>query len=70
MEEREILRAYQVVTCNDGDRFRLEQILRLAVESVAFKVTQEVPESRERALALTKLEEASMWITKSITHGM
>jgi len=32
-------------------------------------ILRECPPSRERSLALTKLEEAGMWAVKSISHN-
>lgn len=34
-----------------------------------FKKVEALPHSRGRSLALTKIEEASMWINKAITHN-
>lgn len=44
---------------------RYEQ-LRKAAKSLAALYLDLVPESRERAVALTKLEEASMWQTRGL----
>lgn len=42
--------------------------LRSAAKAYYDRVAQLAP-SRERSLALTKIEEASMWVSKSITHN-
>lgn len=34
-----------------------------------YKEIETLPPSRGRSLALTKIEEASMWINKAITHN-
>jgi hypothetical protein len=34
-----------------------------------YRKTEGLPMSRGRALALTKLEEYSMWVNKAITHN-
>lgn len=44
------------------------QAFRDEAESL-YKHVESLPPSRGRSLALTKLEEASMWINKAITHN-
>ena len=44
------------------------QDTRVAFALLLASVVQNVPEGRERALVLTKLEEASMWATKGISR--
>jgi len=44
------------------------QRVRAAAKDLA-SVILEIPNSRERSLALTNLEQAAMWANKSITHG-
>ena len=34
-----------------------------------YRKTETLPNSRGRSLALTKLEEYSMWVNKAITHN-
>lgn len=46
----------------------LMQEFRDEAEALYRKV-ESLPPSRGRSLALTKLEEASMWINKAITHN-
>jgi hypothetical protein len=41
--------------------------LKEAAEYFAKTVAYNVPEGRERALAITKLEECVMWATKGVT---
>jgi hypothetical protein len=42
--------------------------VRIAFKELAQIILDNAPEGRERALAITKLEESSFWIIKSITH--
>lgn len=44
------------------------EILRESSEDMGVTIARLCPESRERSLALTKLEEALMWAVKSISH--
>jgi len=50
-----------------GQKERYEQ-LRVQYKELAYLVTELCPNSRERALAITKLEEASMWSNASIAR--
>lgn len=40
--------------------------IRLTCKDLRDKIIQLIPESRERSLAITKLEEVSMWANKAI----
>lgn len=42
--------------------------VRLAFQTV-YAVLNELPPSREKALAVTKLEESAMWANKGISFG-
>lgn len=42
------------------------QIIRESAKSLAYKIKKHCPDSRERFLALTKLEEVTMWANASI----
>lgn len=44
------------------------QKFRDAAEAL-YRETETLPPSRGRSLALTKLEEYSMWVNKGITHN-
>lgn len=41
-------------------------MVRLVAKSLAYTIENNVPDSREKSLALTKLEEAVMWANKGI----
>jgi DNA-binding transcriptional regulator YhcF (GntR family) len=43
--------------------------IRTAYQEMARELIQALPASREQSLALTALEESSMWAVKAITHG-
>lgn len=45
------------------------EILRAHFGELADLVVRTVPDTRQRSLVLTKLEEAQMWATKAYTHG-
>lgn len=45
------------------------QRIRDAMHRAFALIIDNAPNCRERSLALTKLEEASMWANKAITHG-
>jgi len=57
-----------------GDQPRRYTVLRGQGRALADLIDQLVPESREKALALTKLEEAIMWanagIARNEPHGV
>jgi hypothetical protein len=44
------------------------EMLRSMIKQAAYMVTDLVPEGREKALALTKLEEAVMWANAGIAR--
>ena len=44
------------------------QLFRDKTEDL-YREVEKLPSSRGRSIALTKLEEASMWINKAITHN-
>jgi hypothetical protein len=44
-------------------------LAREMFSEVAEAIERAVPPSRERSLALTKVEEAAMWMNKAITHN-
>ncbi len=45
------------------------QVLRDGAKFLAHEIKRQCPDSRERSLALTKLEEAIMWANASIARG-
>jgi len=52
----------------DADRATLHQSVREAARRMAVTISQDVPEGRERALALTKVEEAMFWANAGIAR--
>ena len=52
-----------------GDQQERYQDLRDYAKGLAKKITSSCPESRERSLALTKLEESVMWANASIARN-
>lgn len=51
-----------------GQQERYQEI-RAVARDVAITILQSCPESRERSLALTKLEESVMWANASIARN-
>ena len=49
----------------DGQNCRYE-LLRSKGKELAYSIEESCPDSREKSLAITKLEEAIMWANKSI----
>lgn len=45
------------------------QVFRDRMESLIHDIKAVVPDNRGRSLALTKLEESSMWLNKAITNN-
>lgn len=43
--------------------------VRIAIANAASAVDQYAPDGREKALALTKLEEATFWAVRAIAKG-
>lgn len=54
---------YQAPTPQMTDRI---QVVRAVLKEVHDAILAHVPSSRERSLAITKLEECSMWANKAI----
>jgi hypothetical protein len=52
-----------------GDQPSRYESLRTEARTLAHMIYDECPESRERSLALTKLEEAVMWANASIARN-
>ena len=46
-----------------------KDIVSLKFHELDELITETCPVSRERSVALTHLETAAMWVTKSLTHG-
>lgn len=52
-----------------GDQPERYTTLREGVKTIAMMVLRFCPDSRERSLAITKLEEASFWMNASIARN-
>ena len=52
-----------------GDQAERYQRIRAMARAFAIEILSNCPQSRERSLALTKLEEASMWANSSIARN-
>jgi len=49
------------------EQLQLMNDFRTHYEWMKNKIEEQIPESRGRSLALTKLEESAMWLNKGIT---
>lgn len=45
------------------------ELIRRAVICLDYTLTENLPDGRDKSLALTKLEEVRMWAMKSISHN-
>jgi hypothetical protein len=52
-----------------GDQPERYEALRIKAKGLAMLINKSCPESREKALAMTKLEEATMWANASIARN-
>jgi hypothetical protein len=59
---------YEYVEPTDEQKELLKEF-RDEFERITMSIKFSVSESRERSIALTKLEEASFWLNKGITHN-
>jgi len=66
MEERQMLREYVPQSANQSKL----GLIRRQFEQLAYFCKNELPEGREKSLALTNLEQASMWAVKAETHQL
>ena len=55
------------VPVNDEQSERIEDV-KNAISFAMTDIDNNCPPSREKSLALTKLEEAAMWASKAISH--
>ncbi len=52
-----------------GDQPQRYEAIRGKAKELAYMIEELCPNSREKSLAMTKLEEASMWANASIARG-
>lgn len=52
-----------------GDQQRRYEAIRSLAKELAFKFDEFCPDSREKSIAFTKLEEAVMWANASIARN-
>ena len=71
MTDQEVARVENGFTYHapKGDQTSRYAFLRDEAKKLAFNIMASCPDSRERALALTKLEEAIMWANASIARN-
>ena len=53
----------------DSDQEKKYSRIRHKAKELAYIIDEECPDSREKSLAMTKLEEASMWANASIARN-
>lgn len=51
------------------ERSAMFQFIRAKAKELAIIINEEVPEGREKALAITKLEECVMWVNAGIVRS-
>ena len=64
----DIERQFNAAYVDDFDLGHI-QLVRETAMDLGHIILQYCPDSRERSLALTRLEEALMWAVKSISHN-
>jgi hypothetical protein len=69
MSYQDIDRRFDHHPPKDADTIQLHTITRSKAKDLAEYFEAALPEGREKALALTKLEEALMWANASIARG-
>lgn len=67
MNER-IENAYTYHAPKEGQVEKYQRI-RAKAKELAYLIDEECPDSREKSLAMTKLEEASMWANASVARN-
>lgn len=65
---KDIESRFEVKELNPGELIPAN-IARKKTSDLARNYNELLPEGRYKSLALTALEEASMWATKAVTHG-
>lgn len=67
MNER-IENAYTYHAPKEGQAGKYQRI-RAKAKELAYLIDEECPDSREKSLAMTKLEEATMWANASVARN-
>lgn len=68
MEEKQLSFAYESKPVTEEQK-RVVQTLREMFSAVEIFLKSATPSSPTQMTALTRLEEAGMWATKTVTHG-
>jgi hypothetical protein len=68
MPEYDVENVFRYHTPKEGQQARYEQ-LRNRARNIATLILESCPNSRERSLALTKLEESIMWANAAIARN-
>ena len=68
MTKDKIERAFTYHQPKDGQSEKYE-LIRAKANELAYLIEDECPDSREKSLAMTKLEECSMWANASIARS-
>lgn len=53
----------------NGEQAAVLEVTRDVIALVAERLERLLPDGREKALAMTKLEEAAMWASKAVVRG-
>lgn len=65
---KRIENAYTYHAPKDGQVEKYQRI-RAKAKELAYLIDEECPDSREKSLAMTKVEEASMWANASVARN-
>lgn len=69
MEDTDLIRRFAYHPPRDEQTKRTHERVREAMHEAAAEINLLVPEGREKALAVTKLEEAMMWANAGIARA-
>lgn len=68
MERKEIEKRFEVYEVNQ-EQVDATMAVKEMIKAVALAINEVCRDSREKSMALTKLEEASMWALTAIAQG-